>query len=307
MISVKGLSVFRCGVGWMINQYKNLALSGGGVWGISYAGAFEELERLGILQQICCVAGTSAGSMAGLLLALGYTSTEIIQKIRNADYAKILGHGNVNQIVTHYGYYNGNHATQVFRSWVEEKLGSADATFGDLISANGLDLRVYATNLNTRQVFEFSYKKTKAVSLADAVRASMSVPLFFTATEIDRQIYVDGGTLFDFPLTGYDKSEFDHTLGLAFAQSAVVATEDQKDKDFGFRQPLQYVKRLATVLQRVQSPVFALHEDLQHNTILIDTAGVSSLNFKLTQAEKERLIANGRQAVREHFHNKVSY
>jgi hypothetical protein len=34
---------------------------------------------------------------------------------------------------------------------------------------------------------------------------------------------------------------------------------------------------------------------------------VSSLNFKLTQAEKERLIANGRQAVREHFHNKVSY
>jgi NTE family protein len=61
----------------MTNKYTNLALSGGGVWGISYAGAFEELERLGILQQIRCVAGTSAGSMAGLLLALGYNSTEI--------------------------------------------------------------------------------------------------------------------------------------------------------------------------------------------------------------------------------------
>jgi len=58
----------------MINKYTNLALSDGGVWGISYAGAFEELDRFGILQQIRSVAGTSAGSMVGLLLALGYNS-----------------------------------------------------------------------------------------------------------------------------------------------------------------------------------------------------------------------------------------
>jgi len=286
----------------MKNQYKNLALSGGGVWGISYAGAFEELERLDILQQIRCVAGTSAGSMAGLLLALGYNSTEISQKIRVANYARFLDRGNVNQIVKHYGYYNGDYATEIFHDWIQQKLGSPDATFGDLIEANGLDLRVYATNLNTRQVFEFSYRKTKDVSLANAVRASISVPLFFTATEIKGQIFVDGGTVFDFPLMGFGKREIDNTLGLAFARSSVVATEDQEDGEFGFRQPLQYIKRLVTVLQRVQSPVFALHEELQQNTILIDTAGVSSLNFKLTQEEKERLIANGRQAVREHFH-----
>ena len=286
----------------MINKYKNLALSGGGVWGISYGGAFEELERLGILQQIRCVAGTSSGSIAGLLLALGYNSTEIIQKIRGVNYVRFLDHGNVNLIVKHYGYYNGDYATEVFHNWIQEKLGSPDATFNDLIEANGLDLRVYATNLNTRQVFEFSYQKTKDVSLADAVRASISVPLFFTATEIDGQIFVDGGTVFDFPLVGYNKNEIDYTLGLAFAQSSVVATEDQEDGDFSYRQPLQYIKRLATVLQRVQSPIFALHEELQQNTILIDTAGVSSLNFKLTQEEKERLIANGCQAVREHFH-----
>jgi len=286
----------------MINKYRNLALSGGGVWGISYAGAFEELEKLGILQHIRCVAGTSAGSMAGLLLALGYNSTEISQEIRGANFARFLDHGNVNQIVKNYGYYSGDYATKVFHHWIQEKLGSADATFDNLIEANGLDLRVYATNLNTRHVFEFSYQKTKDVSLADAVRASISVPLFFTATEIAGQIFVDGGTVFDFPLVGFGKDEIDSTLGLAFAQSSVVATEDQEDGEFGFRQPLQYIKRLATVLQRVQSPVFALHEELQQNTILIDTAGVSSLNFKLTQEEKERLIANGRQAVREHFH-----
>jgi NTE family protein len=285
----------------MITNYKNLALSGGGVWGISYAGAFEALESLGILQQIQSVAGTSAGSLAGLLLALRYSSTEILQEIREANLGRILHHGNVNQIVRHYGYYTGDYATELFYGWIQKKLGSSEATFGDLREAKGLDLRVYATNLNTRQVFEFSYRKTKRVALADAVRASIAVPLFFTAIEIDDQIFVDGGTVFNFPLVAYSRSEIDDTLGLAFAQSSVVAMEDQNDRDFGFRQPLQYVKRLATVLQRVQSPVFALHEDLQENTILIDTAGINSLNFRLTQEEKEQLIANGRQAVRDHF------
>ncbi len=285
-------------------SYKNLALSGGGVWGISYAGAFEELENLGILQQIRCVAGTSAGSMAGLLLALGYTGAEISQKISATDYARFLDKGNVNQILTQYGYFNGSYTHALFHDWVRGKLGSAEATFSDLIEAGGLDLRVYATNLNTRQIHEFSYQKTKQVPLADAVRASISVPLFFTATDIEGQIFLDGGTIFDFPLVSFGKDEIGHTLGLAFAQSSVVAREDQDDGSFGFRQPLQYIRRLANVLQRVQSPVFALHDELQQNTILIDTVGVNSLNFKLTQADKEKLIASGRQAVREHFNSR---
>jgi hypothetical protein len=129
----------------------------------------------------------------------------------------------------------------------------------------------------------------------------MTVPLFFCAVEIDGQIFVDGGTVFDYPMAGFNPAELEHTLGLAFAQSSVVATDDQEDRDFGFRQPRQYIQRLATVLQRVQSPVFALHAELQQNTILIDTAGINSLNFKLNQELKEILIVNGRQAVQEFF------
>jgi NTE family protein len=170
-----------------------------------------------------------------------------------------------------------------------------------LRAAGGLDLRVYATNLNTRQIFEFSYQKAKNVPIAKAVRASMAVPLFFTAVDISGQIFVDGGAVFDYPIMGFGKSEIEQTLGLAFAQSSVVATMNQEDSQFGFNQPRQYVQRIVTVLQRVQSPVFALHDELQKNTILIDTAGVNSLNFKVTQEEKNRLIENGRRAVRDHF------
>jgi NTE family protein len=288
----------------MIKNYKNLALQGGGIWGISYAGAFEELDRLGVLDQIRCVAGTSAGSFAGLLLALRYSSKEISRIIQEVDYGKFLNQGKLHQIVQQYGFYTGDYVSELFHSWLQEKLGSELANFADLRAAGGLDLRVYATNLNTRLIQEFSYKKTKDVPIAEAVRASMAVPLFFTAVEISGQIFVDGGAVFDYPLVGFSPKEIGNTLGLAFAQSAVVAIGDQEDKSFGYRQPLQYIQRLINVLQRVQSPVFALHDELQENTILIDTSGVNSLNFKLTMEEKGWLVANGRQAVRQHFEGK---
>lgn len=285
----------------MVMTYQNLALQGGGVWGVSYAGAFEELERLGVLERIRSVAGTSAGSLAGLLLALRYSGAEISRIIQGLDYARFLDQGRLHQVVQRYGFYTGDYASELFHGWLQEKLNSEQATFADLHLAGGLDLRAYATNLNTRHIFEFSYQKTPHVPVALAVRASMAVPLFFTAVEINGQIFVDGGTVFDYPLVGFGQDEIGSTLGLAFAQSSVVATEDQDDRDFGYRQPLQYIQRLVNVLQRVQSPVFALHDELQDNTILIDTGGVNSLNFKLTMDEKDRLVESGRQAVRRYF------
>src|SRR5512139_3886298 len=147
-------------------NYQNLALQGGGVWGVSYAGAFEELDRLGVLGQIRCVAGTSAGSLAGLLLALRYSSAEISRIIQGLDYPRFLDQGRLHRIVQQYGFYTGDYACELFHGWLQEKLGSDMATFADLRAAGGLDLRVYATNLNTRQIFEFSYQRTKDVPVA---------------------------------------------------------------------------------------------------------------------------------------------
>lgn len=284
-----------------MRNYKNLALQGGGVWGTSYAGAFEELDRQGVLSGIRRVAGSSAGSLAGLLLALRYSSAEISQVILGLDYAKFLEQGKLQHIVQRYGYYTGDYALELFHGWLQEKLGTEQATFADLQAKGGLDLHVYATNLNTRQVFEFCYDKTPQAPIAMAVRASMAVPLFFTAVEIEDQIFVDGGTVFDYPLAGFGKDEIEQTLGLAFAESSVVATDEEGDQDFGFSQPLQYIYRLINVLQRIQSPVFTLHDELQNNTILIDTGGVNSLDFKLSQEQRQRLVESGRQAVRRYF------
>ncbi len=287
----------------MKTNFENMALEGGGVWGIAYAGAVVELDKIGILTNIKRVAGTSAGSITALLLALGYSSREIHTIMSELDYSRFLDHRSLKQVLTKYGMYESKFATELFQGWVAEKLGSTNATFQDLHQAGGMDLRVYATNLNTKQIHEFSYKKTKEVPLAAAVRASMSVPLYFTAVEIGSQLFVDGGTVFDYPLMGFGKDEIMDTLGLAFASSSAAAAGDEADTGFGYNQPAQYIHRLITVLERVQAPILAIHENLKDNTIYIDTGDVSSLQFAVSEEDKDFLIASGRRAVQAHFQN----
>ena len=53
-----------------MNNVKNLALKGGGVLGIAYAGAIKVLEDQNILDGIEAVSGTSAGSIVATLLVL---------------------------------------------------------------------------------------------------------------------------------------------------------------------------------------------------------------------------------------------
>lgn len=66
-----------------------LVFQGGGAKGISYSGVIEWLQRMELLKNIRFVAGTSAGAMMGLLVALGFKAeevTEIAQKGRFAQF-----------------------------------------------------------------------------------------------------------------------------------------------------------------------------------------------------------------------------
>lgn len=123
------------------------------------------------------------------------------------------------KLFTDYGLYRGDFALSLFKDRVAEKLGLENATFQNLQEGGGMDLRVFATNLNVKHVQEFSARKTSDVPLAAAVRASMSVPPFFTAVEINGQIFVNGGAVLDYPLQAFGKDGISNTLSLAFSGS----------------------------------------------------------------------------------------
>lgn len=136
---------------------------------------------------------------------------------------------NIKQLFSTFGLYQDEFALELFQSWIAEKLGSENATFKDLKESGGLESRVFASKLNTRQIHEFSSQNSPNVPFTTAVRASMSVPLFFTAVEVGDHLFVDGGAILDYPIMAFGDAGIQNTHGLAFAGSSSAAAGDQDD------------------------------------------------------------------------------
>lgn len=64
-----------------IRRFKYITFQGGGVKGVGFVGAIEELESCGVMDQIEEVAGSSAGAIVATLVALGYNAREIRQEM----------------------------------------------------------------------------------------------------------------------------------------------------------------------------------------------------------------------------------
>lgn len=67
------------------NQPLNLILSGGGIKGFAFVGAYEELENR--YRNIGNIAGVSAGALVGSLIGAGYTSRELMKILKEFDFS----------------------------------------------------------------------------------------------------------------------------------------------------------------------------------------------------------------------------
>jgi len=65
----------------------NLVLSGGGVKGIAFSGAYEVAEKNGYT--FGNIAGVSAGAIAGSLIAAGYKAYELKELLASLDFGRI--------------------------------------------------------------------------------------------------------------------------------------------------------------------------------------------------------------------------
>lgn len=288
---------------------KNLVLKGGGVLGQAYTGAILELDKRGIMTGIERVAGTSAGAVVACLVALKYSSKEIFDisaetNFKSFEDGRLLDKLNV---ANRYGINPGN----TFLEWITEKITrkglSASATFSDFYKAGMLDLNVFATDLNEHSLKQFSVAHTPNVCVAEAVRASMSIPLFFDAFKFsnnnpNNHIYVDGGAVFNYPISCFDNGyENTETLGLFVGDLSGKSPDNNLD----FGHFIQYTKALVSSLLNAQNINIALDKEDLSRTIIINSCNVSATNFSLTTEDKMKLFEAGRRAVIDYFENKA--
>ncbi|HVB43903.1 MAG TPA: patatin-like phospholipase family protein [Streptosporangiaceae bacterium] len=195
----------------------DLVLEGGGVKGIALVGAITVLMERGY--QFERVAGTSAGSIVGALVAAGLSHDELVAAMTSIDYRAFQdGHawdhlavGKMFDLITEHGVYHGDY----LKTWLGKELADHDVhTFADLRSPAGdgktgaADRAGSADRAGAADEAESSDKAFRLVvnvsditagclrqfpwdygehyqlppgeqAVVDAVRSSMSIPFFY--------------------------------------------------------------------------------------------------------------------------------
>lgn len=289
----------------MIHSISNLVFEGGGVRGIAYGGALEALAKAGLITHIQRTAGTSAGAITACLVALKYSAVEISSIIAHMDLASFEDKKREFRRLKDFGLYEG----QVFLEWMSELIGNSpvgqgkpDLTFEELINCGGLELKVYATDLFTRSLKEFSPTATPSVPIAEAVRASMSIPLYFDAWRFsnnnpDDHFYVDGGVLYNYPIGAFDDLQNGQVNTRTLGFQLENLSEQKTYMPFEHGDLGKYTKSLVNALMETQSVAFTKNAFDVARTISIDHLGVGSTDFEIDTTTKNQLIQSGWDAT----------
>ncbi len=157
-----------------------LVLSSGGARGLAHIGAIEELESQGYA--IRSIAGSSMGALVGGMYAAGRLN-EFKDWMETIDKRKILSLIDLSLSINH--LVKGNRVIDALKEIVP------DVNIEDL----PIQYQAVATDWENGREVVF-----KSGSLYEAIRASISIPLFFNPVRRDGMILVDGGILNPLPL-----------------------------------------------------------------------------------------------------------
>lgn len=156
-----------------------IALSGGGARGFAHLGVLQAMEEHGLLPEV--IAGTSAGALAGVFYADGYTPQEIYQIFRNVKITEIM-----TTTLPQEGFFKTKGLQHILRRHLHAR------TFEEL----KIPLYVVASDIEQGKAKVFCKG-----DLVPAVISSCAIPVVFAPVEIGGSHYVDGGLFQNFPVS----------------------------------------------------------------------------------------------------------
>lgn len=234
----------------LINQSINsqtvgLVLSGGGAKGLAHIGVIKALEENQI--PIDYVTGTSMGAIVGALYAMGYTPDEMIEIFKSKDFHYwSTGEIDENQRFTANNNFDDasilNFEVRIDSSFLKPVLPShiisthqMDLAFislfasGTAISNGNFDslfipFRCVASDIQNKSQVLF-----KSGDLGEAVRTSMTIPLYFKPLIINGKMLFDGGIYNNFP---WRELKNDFNPGYIVGSKVANNTKPPREDDF---------------------------------------------------------------------------
>jgi NTE family protein len=296
----------------------DLVLEGGGVKGIGLVGAITVLEEHGYTFNR--IAGTSAGSIVGALVAAGYTGVELREIMEELDYRRFRDGGVLDKLgilgkaaalVVEHGVYEGSY----LKEWLRERLAEKNInTFGDckVTDPDSRDVQdklvVMASDVSQgclrRLPWDYRHYSTDhgadGVQIIDAVRASMSIPFFYEPVKLkakdgEESWLVDGGMLSNFPIDTFDRPGGNPrwpTFGIKLSARPTRSSAPNR-----VRGNISLVEAMVATMMGFHDQMHLEDPSVLARTIFVDTTGVGAIDFDLDKKTQLRLYNNGRSAA----------
>ncbi|HJR16633.1 MAG TPA: patatin-like phospholipase family protein [Gemmatimonadales bacterium] len=268
-----------------------LVLSGGGAKGLAHIGVLRVLDSLGIRPDV--VVGTSIGAMIGGMYASGYSGREIDSLARALPIDDLFRTYQPRAprslgllqplVVLEQGSGRFILQTAAIREPEVNAVVNSAMLRGNLIARGNFDslpipFRAVATDLANRTSVVLG-----SGDLAQAVRASLAIPLIFSPESLNGRLLADGGLAANIPVAVARK--------LGGGRVIISDATERLNDSLDLYSPFVLADRLLDFL------FYQPADSLLQGDILVRPAveGFTSLNF--SRARVDRLIRNGSEAA----------
>jgi NTE family protein len=309
----------------------DLVLEGGGVKGLALAGAVARLMEEGY--GFPRVAGTSAGAIVGALVAAGIPAPEIRAVMEDLDYHRVPDRGWPGipylsegiSLLRDRGAFEGDY----IRDWLYKQLKKLGVeTFADLRRQDpkgDVNLRpeqryklvVMVTDVTCGRLLHLPWDYQDLFHLdpdqqfvADAVRASMSIPLFFDPQVLRDPVtgaestLVDGGVLSNFPLEVFDRTDHESPRWPTFGVKLLPALPQADSTLFPVLSlptlpPVRLLESVVATAIVGRDQTYLARPCVHRRTMTVNTDSVGITEFSIGQEKREELFRNGGNAAQD--------
>jgi NTE family protein len=141
--------------------------------------------------------------------------------------------------------------------------------------------------------------------VADAIRASASIPFFFRPWRLPvdprladgrrELVLTDGGMLSNYPIGLFDDEPDHPTIGVKLSARMSVGDGPWQESDT----PLSLARALIATMTNAHDQIYVDQPSVASRTVFVETRGVRATDFDMEPATKRRLYDNGTRAAEE--------
>lgn len=289
---------------------------GGGCKAIAYIGAYKRAYERGVF--FSDLAGTSAGSIIAALIAAGAKPKDIYDIVKQTDFASLMTRvGKPNKFwslllflfarrrlpknvresiskeaITKFGAFDSRKIEEFVEESLQKITKKNNLTFNQLVP----DLNIVCADLQTHSIKIWNKQNTPQETIAKAVSASCSIPVFFTPTD---NRYVDGGILSNLPNYLFSKEPHYNRI-LCFKNQGNVSEQSlRKINDY-----------ISSLIDTVVSGAIDIQQKFTQESyeVTISTGAISATDFeKVDESVIDKMVSEGAEAMDKFLDDEQSF